>query len=70
MACAILATFDAPTTVGIRRADDVLAGHLAHVGVPGTPDGWTSPDRDAASGVGDSDSEQARRPRRVTDSHR
>ena len=44
--CAILATFDALATVRIRRADDVLAGHSDVVGTPG---GWTSPDRDAAT---------------------
>ena len=45
--CAILATFDALTTVGIRRADDVLAGrtsgrHPGWVDVTGPRRGHTS----------------------------
>ena len=55
--CAILEAFDTPARVGTCRADDVLAGRaLKDWGGVGTPSGWTSPDRDAATGVGESDS--------------
>ena len=38
--------------------------------VPGTPEGWTSPDRDAAPGLVTATPTRARRPRQVTDSRR